>query len=252
MKVKDDYARVGVPMLPGRRGQQGGRPADRALQLGHGRRLAAAVAARLHRLVLHRRWRSCRAASGCGRRTGCRPRQGRGDGREAQGDAAVPLVDHLCVAAVRRRRGGPLPALTSSLAASPALAVPVSTLPVAVITRGSIRGHGRHHAGAARRPRSGPGDSPSRSRPSPRRHGGSAEGQLAYIGRGTAGSSWSARTAAGATSSPPPTRSARRAVENAGITLHEDFDGELAAKVRTGPYEWTRMAGIQLGGPRNT
>ena len=27
--------------------------------------------------------------------------------------------------------------------------------------------------------------------------------------------------------------------------------GELAAKVRTGRYEWTRMAGIQVGGPRN-
>lgn len=35
----------------------------------------------------------------------------------------------------------------------------------------------------------------------------------------------------------------------AGITVHEDFDGEFAAKVRTGPYEWSRMAGIQVGGP---
>ncbi|MER5512783.1 hypothetical protein ABT052_47175, partial [Streptomyces sp. NPDC002766] len=42
------------------------------------------------------------------------------------------------------------------------------------------------------------------------------------------------------------------ALEKAGITVHEDFDGEFAAKVRTGRYEWTRMAGIQLGGPANT
>lgn len=33
--------------------------------------------------------------------------------------------------------------------------------------------------------------------------------------------------------------------------MHESFDGEFAAKVRTGPYEWTRMAGIQIGGPAN-
>jgi len=38
----------------------------------------------------------------------------------------------------------------------------------------------------------------------------------------------------------------RRVVEAAGLTLTgaEDFGG----KVRTGPYEWGRMAGIQLGG----
>jgi len=44
---------------------------------------------------------------------------------------------------------------------------------------------------------------------------------------------------------------AEQAVTKAGITVHEEFDGEFAAKVRTGPYEWTRMAGIQLGGPSN-
>jgi hypothetical protein len=49
-----------------------------------------------------------------------------------------------------------------------------------------------------------------------------------------------------------PTRAiARQAVERAGITVHDDFGGELAAKVRTGPYEWARMAGIQVGGPAN-
>jgi hypothetical protein len=39
-----------------------------------------------------------------------------------------------------------------------------------------------------------------------------------------------------------------RAVRGSGATVHEVFDAELAVKVRTGPYEWSRMAGIQLGG----
>ncbi|AGP58737.1 hypothetical protein [Streptomyces rapamycinicus] len=81
-------------------------------------------------------------------------------------------------------------------------------------------------------------------------HGG-AEGQLAHIGRGTvrialvgADGEWGVLVA-------PSQDSARRAAEIAGLTLQDDFGGELAAKVRTGPYEWTRMAGIQLGGPGN-
>lgn len=45
----------------------------------------------------------------------------------------------------------------------------------------------------------------------------------------------------------PSTEIAGKAVEKSGITVHESFDGELAAKVRTGAYEWKRMAGIQLG-----
>lgn len=45
---------------------------------------------------------------------------------------------------------------------------------------------------------------------------------------------------------------AKQAAEKAGLTLHEEFDGEFAAKVTTGPYEWTRMAGIQIGGPSNS
>ena len=45
---------------------------------------------------------------------------------------------------------------------------------------------------------------------------------------------------------------AEAAVRKAGVTVHEDFDGEFAAKVRTGPYEWSRMAGIQVGGPANS
>ncbi|MFI9583017.1 hypothetical protein ACIHCQ_14490 [Streptomyces sp. NPDC052236] len=81
-------------------------------------------------------------------------------------------------------------------------------------------------------------------------HGG-AEGQLAYLGQmGTRivlvgeDGEWGDLVA-------PSHDIARAAVERSGITLHESFDGEFAAKVRTGPYEWSRMAGIQIGGPSN-
>ncbi|MFJ6461090.1 hypothetical protein ACIQM0_08520 [Streptomyces sp. NPDC091387] len=79
-------------------------------------------------------------------------------------------------------------------------------------------------------------------------HGG-AEGQLAYIGEsGTRivlvgeDGGWGDLVA-------PSYAVAESAARKSGITMHESFDGEFAAKVRTGPYEWTRMAGIQVGGP---
>jgi hypothetical protein len=85
-----------------------------------------------------------------------------------------------------------------------------------------------------------------------RSHGGSAEGQIAYLGKIGArivlvgeNGEWGDLVA-------PSYETARRAVELAGITVHEDFAGEIAAKLRTGRYEWTRMAGIQLGGQANT
>ncbi|WP_028803417.1 hypothetical protein [Streptomyces sp. 142MFCol3.1] len=81
-------------------------------------------------------------------------------------------------------------------------------------------------------------------------HGG-AEGQVAYIGQKGArivlvgeDGDWGDLVA-------PTYAIAEQAVQKAGITVHEDFDGEFAAKVRTGRYEWTRMAGIQVGGPSN-
>ncbi|MGK5638451.1 hypothetical protein ACSNOK_09080 [Streptomyces sp. URMC 126] len=87
-----------------------------------------------------------------------------------------------------------------------------------------------------------------------RTHGGSAEGQLAHIGRGRtrialvgADGEWGNLVA-------PSYAAAEKALElaaPAGLTVREDFDGEMAAKVRTGPYEWSRMAGIQVGGPSN-
>ncbi|MBD0842551.1 MULTISPECIES: hypothetical protein [unclassified Streptomyces] len=81
-------------------------------------------------------------------------------------------------------------------------------------------------------------------------HGG-AEGQVAYLGQRGArivlvgeDGGWGDLVA-------PTYDIAEKAVRKAGITVHEDFDGEFAAKVKTGPYEWSRMAGIQVGGPSN-
>ena len=81
-------------------------------------------------------------------------------------------------------------------------------------------------------------------------HGG-AEGQVSYIGERGArivlvgeDGGWGDLVA-------PSYEIAEKAVEKSGITVHEEFDGEFAAKVRTGPYEWSRMAGIQVGGPSN-
>ncbi|MEV6170047.1 hypothetical protein AB0L99_17685 [Streptomyces sp. NPDC051954] len=78
-------------------------------------------------------------------------------------------------------------------------------------------------------------------------HGG-AEAQVAYIGERGArivlvgeDGGWGDLVA-------PSMDIARQAVEKSGITVHEDFDGEFAAKVTTGTYEWKRMAGLQLGG----
>lgn len=78
-------------------------------------------------------------------------------------------------------------------------------------------------------------------------HGG-AEGQVAYIGERGArivlvgeDGGWGDLVA-------PTYAIAEQAVEKSGITTHESFDGEFAAKVTTGPYEWKRMAGIQIGG----
>lgn len=82
-------------------------------------------------------------------------------------------------------------------------------------------------------------------------HHGGARGQVAYLGEPGArlvlvgaDGTWGDLVA-------PSTESATAAAEAAGVALKESFDGELAAGVRTGPYEWTRMAGIQLGGPPN-
>jgi hypothetical protein len=84
-----------------------------------------------------------------------------------------------------------------------------------------------------------------------KKHGG-AEGQLAYLGQaGTLivlvgeDGGWGDLVA-------PSHSVARSAADKAGLTLHDSFDGEFAAKVRTGRYEWSRMAGIQVGGHANS
>ncbi|WP_406287618.1 hypothetical protein [Embleya sp. NBC_00896] len=79
-------------------------------------------------------------------------------------------------------------------------------------------------------------------------HGGGGDAVVEYMGRdatrivlvGTDGA-WGDQVAR----SP---ELARRAIEQAGVTLHEEFPNELAAKVRTSNYEWSRMANKQLGG----
>ena len=80
-------------------------------------------------------------------------------------------------------------------------------------------------------------------------HGGSAEGQIAYVGQAGArivlvGSdgTWGDLMA--------PSRRDRPGGRRAGRDHSaRHFDGAMAEKVRTGPYEWSRMAGIQLGAP---
>ncbi|MFD3500708.1 hypothetical protein ACFWWT_44525 [Streptomyces sp. NPDC058676] len=81
-------------------------------------------------------------------------------------------------------------------------------------------------------------------------HGG-AEGQIAYLGERGARIVLVGEDGAWGDVVAPSYALAEQAVEKAGITVHEDFDGEFAAKVKTGPYEWSRMAGIQVGGPSN-
>jgi hypothetical protein len=83
-------------------------------------------------------------------------------------------------------------------------------------------------------------------------HGGSADAVVEYVGaRGSrivlvgANGEWGDLVA-------PTPAVAADAVARAGVTVHDAFDGEIAHRVRTGRYEWTRMAGFQMGGPANT
>lgn len=83
-----------------------------------------------------------------------------------------------------------------------------------------------------------------------RKHG-AVEASVEYIGQRGARIVLVAEDGAWGDLVAPAYGIARRAVERAGVTAHDDFGGDLAAKVRTGPYEWSRMAGIQVGGPSN-
>ncbi|MZE75440.1 hypothetical protein GTW93_41860 [Streptomyces sp. SID5789] len=82
-------------------------------------------------------------------------------------------------------------------------------------------------------------------------HGG-AEAQVAYLGERGARIVLVGEDGAWGDLVARSHETARQAVEKSGLTVHEDFDGEFAAKVTTGRYEWSRMAGIQVGGPSNT
>ena len=79
-------------------------------------------------------------------------------------------------------------------------------------------------------------------------HGGSADGVVEHVGRIStrivlvgADGEWGDQVA-------PNRAVADRAVELSGITRHDEFDPEIGLRMRTGPYEWKRMAGLQLGG----
>ncbi|NJP49455.1 hypothetical protein HCJ93_05035 [Streptomyces sp. SBST2-5] len=78
-------------------------------------------------------------------------------------------------------------------------------------------------------------------------HGG-AEGQIAYIGERGARIVLVGQDGRWGDLVAPSTDVAEKAVQKAGITVHESFDGEFAARVETGRYEWKRMAGLQIGG----
>jgi hypothetical protein len=80
-----------------------------------------------------------------------------------------------------------------------------------------------------------------------RRHGG-AEAAVEYLGHRGARIVLVAGDGAWGDLVAPTYAVARAAADRAGVTVHESFDSELAARVRTGPYEWSRMAGSQIGG----
>lgn len=81
-----------------------------------------------------------------------------------------------------------------------------------------------------------------------KQHGGNADGVVEYVGAVATRIVLVGQDGAWGDQVAPSYAVGRRAAELAGITLHDSFEGELALKVRTGPYEWKRMAGIQLGG----
>jgi hypothetical protein len=81
-----------------------------------------------------------------------------------------------------------------------------------------------------------------------KQHGGSAEGQIAYVGQAGARIALVGSDGSWGDLMAPSMQTAQQAAEQAEITVHESFGSEMAEKVKTGPYEWSRMAGIQLGG----
>lgn len=81
-----------------------------------------------------------------------------------------------------------------------------------------------------------------------KQHGGTADGVVEYVGRTATRIVLVGADGAFGDQVAPTYATARRAAELAKLTLHDSFEGELGIRVKTGPYEWKRMAGIQLGG----
>ncbi|UED83559.1 hypothetical protein [Streptomyces profundus] len=82
-------------------------------------------------------------------------------------------------------------------------------------------------------------------------HGADTEGQISYLGERGHRLVLVGRDGAFGDQVAPRREILVEAAERAGVTLRESFDGEMAARVRIGPNEWSRMAGSQLGGPPN-
>lgn len=84
------------------------------------------------------------------------------------------------------------------------------------------------------------------------RQHGAVDAQLAYLGRRGArivlvaeDGTWGDLVATGHDIG-------RQALADSGATVHEEFGPDMAARMRTGPYEWSRMAGNQIGGRAHT
>jgi len=80
-----------------------------------------------------------------------------------------------------------------------------------------------------------------------KRHGG-ADAQIAYVGQAGARIVLVGADGGWGDLMAPSVALAEQAAEKAQVTTHDGAEGEPATGLRTGPYEWRRMAGIQLGG----
>ncbi|MET8813395.1 hypothetical protein ABZW47_15440 [Streptomyces sp. NPDC004549] len=76
-------------------------------------------------------------------------------------------------------------------------------------------------------------------------HGG-AGGNVAYLGERGARIALVGEDGEWGNLVAPSVEIGRQALERAGVEIHEEFDGEFAASIRTSAYEWKRMAGIQI------
>ena len=84
----------------------------------------------------------------------------------------------------------------------------------------------------------------------PSEGGGVGDAVIEHVGRGVSRLVVVADDGAFGDLVAPDTQRAVLAARLAGLRVHEEFPREVAARVRTGPYEWRRMAGLQLGGGR--